>query len=201
MDGRIPCLIQSPIYSHVSSIMPVLAQMERTVSLIADVFVDSKSMSTYASVLSNEGEPPESLFVRDALTNSEHIKFALKGCLAASLCYIIYTALDWRGISTAVLTCILTALTTIGSSRQKQVLRITGAVAGGVVIGMGSQVFILPYLDSIGGFTLLFITVTIVAAWIATSRPPPSSFGVQPALSFSLINPPTFQQKTPLTIA
>src|SRR6266568_8559802 len=201
MDGKIPRLSESLGDDHVSSTTPVLPQMERTVSLIAEVFVDSKSMSTYASVLSNEGDPPESLFVRDALTNSEHIKFALKGCLAASLCYIIYTALDWPGISTAVLTCIVTALTTIGSSRQKQVLRISGATAGGLVIGMGSQVFILPYLDSIGGFTLLFITVTIVAAWIATSGPRLSYFGIQLALAFYLINLQEFKIETSLTVA
>ena len=49
-------------------------------------------------------------------------------------------------------TCLLTALSTIGSSRQKQVLRIAGAIVGGFLLGMGSQVFILPYLDSIAGF-------------------------------------------------
>ena len=201
LDGKVPRLSQNLGDSHVSSTTPVLPQMERTVSLIADVFVDSKSMSAYASVLSNEGDPPESLFVRDALTNSEHIKFALKGCLAASLCYLIYTALDWRGISTAVLTCILTALTAIGSSRQKQVLRISGAIAGGLVIGMGSQIFILPHLDSIAGFTLLFITVTILAGWLATSGPRLSYFGVQLALAFYLINLQEFKIETSLTLA
>ncbi len=128
------------------------------------------------------------LFVRDALSNPDHFKFGLKGCLAASLCYIIYTALAWPGISTAVMTCVLTALTTVGASRQKQVLRISGAIVGGFIIGMGAQVFILPYLDSIGGFTLLFITVTIVAAWFATSGPRLSYFGVQLALAFYIIN-------------
>ena len=125
----------------------------------------------------------------------------MKGCLAASLCYFIYTALDWRGISTAVVTCILTALTTIGSSRQKQVLRIAGAMAGGLVIGMGSQVFILPYLDSIVGFTLLFVAVTFVAAWFATSGPRLSYFGIQLALAFYLINLQEFKMQTSLTVA
>src|SRR6185369_5890698 len=144
---------------------------------------------------------PVRLFARDALSNSDHIKFGLKGCLAASLCYIIYTSLAWPGISTAVVTCILTALTTVGSSRQKQVLRVTGAIVGGVVVGMGAQVFILPYLDSIAGFTLLFIAVTIVAAWIATSSPRLSYFGVQFALAFFIINLQEFKMQTSLTVA
>jgi len=52
-----------------------------------------------------------------------------------------------------VTTCVLTALTTIGASHQKQILRIAGALIGGFGIGMGAQVFILPYIDSIAGFT------------------------------------------------
>jgi len=144
---------------------------------------------------------PVRLFARDALSNSDHIKFGLKGCLAASLCYIIYTSLAWPGISTAVVTCILTALTTVGSSRQKQVLRVSGAIVGGGVVGIGAQVFILPYLDSIGGFTLLFIAVTIVAAWIATSSPRLSYFGVQLALAFFVINLQEFKMQTSLTVA
>jgi len=201
LAGRIPRLGQTPVDGHTSSTMPVLGQMERTVSLISEGFVDAKPLSAYAPPISDEMDPPQSLFVRDALTNPEHIKFAVKGCLAASLCYLIYTALDWRGISTAVLTCIVTALTTIGSSRQKQVLRSSGAIAGGLVIGMGSQVFILPYLDSIGGFTLLFITVTIVAGWFATSGPRLSYFGIQLALAFYLINLQEFKIETSLTVA
>src|ERR1700741_739806 len=144
---------------------------------------------------------PVTLFARDALSNSDYLKFGLKGCLAASLCYIIYTSLAWPGISTAVVTCILTALTTVGSSRQKQVLRVTGAIVGGVILGIGAQVFILPYLDSIAGFTLLFVAVTIVAAWIATSSPRLSYFGVQFALAFFVINLQEFKMQTSLTVA
>jgi len=31
-------------------------------------------------------------------------QFALKGCLTAGLCYIVYNEVDWPGISTAVTT-------------------------------------------------------------------------------------------------
>ena len=44
--------------------------------------------------------------------------------LAAMASYIIYTAIDWPGLSTSIATCIITALSTIGSSRQKQFLRL-----------------------------------------------------------------------------
>lgn len=53
---------------------------------------------------------------------------------------LLALAVDWQGISTAVVTCLLTALTTIGASRQKQILRIGGAVAGGAV-AMGAQIW------------------------------------------------------------
>jgi multidrug resistance protein MdtO len=66
---------------------------------------------------------------------------------------------------------------------------------------MGSQVFILPSLDSISGFTLLFLTVTILAAWFATSGPRLSYFGIQLALAFYLINLQEFTIQTSLTVA
>src|SRR4029077_16131581 len=126
---------------------------------------------------------------------------ALKGCLAASICYVIYNAMAWPGISTSVTTCLLTALSTIGSSHQKQILRISGALVGGFVLGMGSQIFILPHIDSIGGFVLLFVAVTAVAAWFMTSSPRLSYFGIQIAVAFDLINLSEFRMQTSLEVA
>ena len=51
-----------------------------------------------------------------------------------------------RGLSTSIATCIITALSTLGSSRQKQFLRLAGAILGGIVFGMGAQIFVLPTL-------------------------------------------------------
>jgi multidrug resistance protein MdtO len=114
---------------------------------------------------------------------------------------VLYNALAWPGISTAVTTCLLTALSTIGSSRQKQVLRIAGAAVGGFVIGMGSQIFILPQVDSIGGFLVLFGLVTAVSSWLMTSSPRLSYFGVQFALAFYFIHLQEFTIQTSLSIA
>jgi multidrug resistance protein MdtO len=66
---------------------------------------------------------------------------------------------------------------------------------------MGSQVFILPYLDSIAGFTVLFILVTVMASWFMTSSPRLSYFGLQLALAFYLINLQEFSMQTSLPIA
>jgi len=198
LTGKTPRLINIKI--AISPALPLLSEMERTVSLITEASAVSQSLGAYAPPPSSGGDPPPTFFVRDALSNPEHIKFAVKGCLAASLCYIIYNAVDWPGISTAVTTCFLTALSTIGSSHQKQILRIIGALAGGA-LGLGAQVFVLPYLDSIGDFTLLFGAVTIVAAWIATSGPRLSYVGLQVALAFYIINLQEFKIQTSLSPA
>ena len=141
------------------------------------------------------------LFVPDVFENPEYLRFAIAGCLAASLCYLLYNALDWPGINTSVLTCIVTALSTIGSSLQAQFLRIAGFVAGGLVLGISAQILILPSIDSIFGFALFFAAATAIAAWFATSSPRLSFFGVQMALGFYFVNLQDFQIQTDLTIA
>jgi multidrug resistance protein MdtO len=185
---------------NVSHAIPLVTEMQKTVQLIKEVLMGSQSLSVFAPQPSS-GDPLPPFFVRDASTNVKHIQFALKGCLTASLCYIIYNGVDWPGISTAVTTCFLTALSTVGSSRQKQVLRISGAIVGGFLLGMGSQVFILPYVDSIAGFTILFVVVTAFAAWFMTSSPRLSYFGVQVALAFYLIHLNSFAIEPSLSIA
>jgi multidrug resistance protein MdtO len=179
--------------------VPFLPEMETTVELISHAFESSRSVGEYR--LQSDDTPQSQVLVPDALTNPEHFKFALKGCLAAILCYIIYNSINWPEISTAVVTCMLTALSTIGGSRQKQVLRLTGAMAGGFVLGMGSQIFILPCIDSITGFTMIFMIATGVSAWIMTSSPRLSYFGLQAALAFYLINLQEFKMQTSLLIA
>jgi multidrug resistance protein MdtO len=137
----------------------------------------------------------------DAFHNPEHLKFALRGCLAATLCYFIFNAIFWPGLNTSLFTCVVTAVTSIGSSRQKQLLRFSGALCGGVVLGIASQVLILPMLDTIAGFTVLFAAVTAVAAWILTSSPRLSYFGNQLALAFFIIQLHGPSPQTNLAIA
>jgi multidrug resistance protein MdtO len=66
---------------------------------------------------------------------------------------------------------------------------------------MGSQIFVLPYIDSIFGFTVLFAVVTAAASWFMTSSPRLSYFGLQLALAFYLINLQEFAIVTSLAVA
>ncbi len=182
------------------SALPLLPEMERTVALISHSFAGYRTPPGLAVPLPAEGER-QHLFAADAFTNPDHLKFAIRGTLATLLAYTVYTAIAWPGLSTSVATCIITALSTIGSSRQKQFLRLGGAILGGFVFGMGAQVFVLPYLDSITGFAVLFAVVTGVSAWIATATPRLSYLGVQMALAFYLINLQEFAPQYSLAIA
>jgi multidrug resistance protein MdtO len=182
----------------VSDAVPLLPELEKAVSQIDDVTRAPGAESGYA--LRPSGNSRAGWLRADALSNPEHLKFALKASLAAGLCYVTYTAVKWPGLGTSAVTCLLTALTTIGASRQKQALRVGGAIAGGAVAVL-AQVLILPYVDSIGGFTLLFVAATAAAAWVATSTPRLSYFGLQAALAFYVVHLQEFAMQTSLAVA
>jgi uncharacterized membrane protein YccC len=112
------------------------------------------------------------LFVDDAFSNPEHVAFALKGCLAATMCYLFYSAVAWRGMAVCTVTCVLAApVAPVGSARQRLLTRLAGLLIGGVVLGIGSQVFVLPFADSIVGFAMPFAAACAVIAWCATASP------------------------------
>ena len=180
-------------------IPPLFLEMRETVSVIAEVMSGSNQGGYHPPPV--KLEPATSFFVPDAFSNPAHVQFGIRGGLAASLCYLAYNMVTWPGISTAVTTCLVTALTTVGASRQRQFLRFAGALAGGVILGFGAQVFVLPAIDSIAGFLILFLAVTVPAAWIAVSGPRLSYFGVQIALAFYLINLEEFKFQISLAVA
>ena len=196
---RTPRLVEIPTQTQPSE-LPFLPEMERTVALIPHAFSSSDNPGElpWAAVVEEDRQP---LLAPDAFSSSRHLKFALRGMAAAMAAYFVYTSINWPGLSTAIATCVITALSTIGASRQKQFLRLAGALIGGFGFGMGAQVFVLPYLNSIAGFTVLFAIVTAISAWISTATPRLSYLGVQMALAFYLVNLQEFTIQTSLAIA
>jgi multidrug resistance protein MdtO len=178
---------------------PLLFELNTAVSLMESVLVTCNAVDPRLASL-DDAVAEKHIFVEDAFTNPEYLKYALAGTAASMLCYVIYVGLNWPGISTAVTTCVLTALSNIGSSRQKQVLRIVGASIGGFILGIGSQMFVLPYIDSIVGLALLLAFATGVSAYVATSSSRLSYVGLQMAFAFYLINVTDFSISLDLTI-
>jgi multidrug resistance protein MdtO len=176
----------------------ILQGLEQTVEMLRMSLSPAPGQSF---TLDQINPAPPGILKPDAFRNPEHLKFALRGCLASTLCYFIFNAVFWPGLNTSLFTCVVTAITSIGSSRQKQLLRFSGALCGGVVLGISSQVLILPMLDTIAGFTVMFATVTAVAAWFLTSSPRLSYFGNQLALAFFLIQLHGPSPQTNLAIA
>lgn len=178
----------------------LLRELEGMIGLMPRIIEGTASLEAFQAQ-APQPEAKTGVLVNDAFTNPDHLRFSLAGCLAGTLCYIVYVGLAWPGLATSVVTCVLTALSTIGASRQKQVLRIAGVLIGGFIFGLGAQIFILPNIDSITGFTLLFVAVSTVAAWVATSSSRLSYAGLQIALAFYLIHLNDFTIQTSLTIA
>ena len=110
--------------------------------------------------------------------------FALRSrALAAFICYLLFIGFDYPGIYTSVITCFVVSLSTIGASNQKGILRFGGAAVGGLM-GLIALVYLLPNVETIGGFWLVFGTGTAVAAWVNFGTPRISYGGYQIGIAF-----------------
>jgi uncharacterized membrane protein YccC len=156
-----------------------------TLGVLVTVLIEWVAGSARAPADSQPAASP--LFVRDAFENPEYLKFALKGAFATTICYLVWSTFAWPGIGVCTVTCFIAAPRPIpGSSLQRLATRLAGLLFGGVVCGIGSQIWVLPAADSILGFTLPFAAASAAAAWAATASPRFSYFGRQMALAFYL---------------
>jgi multidrug resistance protein MdtO len=194
-----PEWIDLPFASHASN--PILLEIERTTNLIAQSF-SNESLRIHCLLPAAAPSMSISEFVADAFRNTEHIKFAVRGTLSAFLCYVFYMSSGWMGLGTlSLLTCALTARRLTGASRQRQSLRFAGFFLGAAVFGLGTEVFILPQLNTIAGYALLFASVVWIGSWVATSGPRIAFSGFQIVLAYSLVNLNTFTINTSLVPA
>jgi multidrug resistance protein MdtO len=157
-----------------------LLDIERTLDQIA------LTLPQYFAELGHSKAAPaekRSLFLPDAFDNPEYVRFAIKGTLAALICYVLFIGFDYPGIYTSVITCFVVSLSTIGASNQKGILRFGGAAVGGLM-GLIALVYLFPNMETIGGFWLVFGAGTAVAAWVNFGTPRISYGGYQIGLAF-----------------
>ncbi len=179
---------------------PILIEIERTTDLIAQGLC-SESFRIHWS--SPAAAPTESIgeFVAGTFRNTEHVKFAVRGTLSALLCYLFYMSTGWTGLLSSTLTCMLTARRLTGGGRQRQTLRFAGFILGAGIIGLGSEVFLLPQLNTIAELAVLFGSVVWIGSWVATSGPRIAFLGLQIVLSYNLVTLNRFTLNTTLVPA
>lgn len=175
----------------------LISQMERT---LADIGGMEPHPPVSWQGSARGAKPSPSWFVADAFTNPAYLAFSLKIALCGAICYIVYIALDWPGISTAVVTVLIVGLNTTGAISQKLIFRLIGCSIGAVLLGIGSIVFLFPHMDSIAGLALLIAAVAFAAAWVARA-PHFSYIGMQTAFSFFLVTLSTFSAPADMTPA
>ena len=126
------------------------------------------------------------LLIPDAFTNPDHLVYAAKLSLCATICYVIYNGLKWPGISTAYFTVYFTGLSTTGTTNRKLFFRVIGSTFGGLVLGIGSLVFVFPNIEGVTGFLLVIAAIAFLGAWAAGS-PYFGYIGLQIAFSYYLL--------------
>jgi len=132
-----------------------------------------------------KGSDPDKrgLFVSDAFTNPAHAQFALKVTFAGMFCYIVYMAIDWSGIHTALITCTFIALESTEATLYKGTLRIVGCVIGGA-LGLFTIVFLMPHMETIASLVVVVACASAIAAWVAAGSERISYAGLQIAFAF-----------------
>lgn len=168
----------------------VLCEMARAIENAAD----SEPSAVDTPLFSER----DGMFAADAFSNPAYGRFALRTVLATMACYVFYAGVQWPGIHTAMLTCVIVAMPSVGAVSHRGITRIVGCALGSVV-ALICTVFIIPYLDSIVGFLLLTLPIVSAGAWIAAGSSRTSYIGVQFVFAYALAQLGQFGPTTDLT--
>ncbi|MHC8332846.1 FUSC family protein [Pseudomonas sp. LB3P25] len=158
-----------------------------------------RALATRESLIPTAKTPvKEPLLASDAFSNPNYLLFAFKSWLAALLCYVFYNAVDWPGIHTVMLTCVIVALPSLGASTQKSLLRIGGCLVGSA-LALLCMVFVIPQIETLIGLLVMSLPVIGLGAWVAAGSERISYAGLQIIFCFALALLEQFGPNTDLT--
>jgi multidrug resistance protein MdtO len=168
------------------------AQMPSHLAFDASVREMQSALQAFSSMENRLGptqtlkaKTSDSILVSDAFTNPAYVRFSLKTLLAVLGCYVFYNAVQWAGIHTIMLTCVVIALPSVGASNQKAILRAAGALIGSA-LALFVVVFVMPHLDDIVGLLSISLPVVALGAWVAAGSERIGYAGIQIVFTFSL---------------
>jgi multidrug resistance protein MdtO len=124
--------------------------------------------------------------LRSGSLDTAALKLGLKAALGLELCYLVMLGLDWPGLVTSAVTCVIIAQTTVGATLSKAVLRQVGAVLGGL-LGLIAIVVFMPNLHDLTSFLVVLGAGYLVAAWITVGGPRTAYAGIQTALALGIV--------------
>ncbi|WP_160109346.1 FUSC family protein [Pseudomonas izuensis] len=127
----------------------------------------------------------EPLLASDAFSNPNYLRFAFKTWLATLICYVFYNGVNWPGIHTVMLTCVIIALPSLGASTQKGLLRIGGCLVGSA-LALLCIVFVVPHIETLVGLLAMSLPVIALGAWVAAGSERISYAGLQIMFCFAL---------------
>jgi multidrug resistance protein MdtO len=175
--------------------LPQLRELQFAIESFRDSLV--RGTSEFSSTTIVKTRKP--LFSADAFTNPSNVRFALKVTLSAMICYLIYSALKWPGISTSFVTCCFVALGNTGATIYKSWLRFFGCLAGGS-LGYLAIFFLIPNMVNLTSLVVLTVAGSALAGWIAGGSERIAYAGLQFAFAFYLSIFQGFEPETNLTI-
>lgn len=178
-----------PLVGRDLPFLPPLVDMERALGEIpaGSGFLDATGDTQRSALPSSPLDAGPTGFLTPACSwsNTRDLRFAAQVTISAMICYLLVAGLDWRGLSTAVVTCVVVAQSSFGATVQKALLRIAGAIVGGL-LGIGAILLVIPWIDSLPPFLLVVAVCSLVAAYVVAGSARISYVGIQIALAFAL---------------
>jgi multidrug resistance protein MdtO len=198
----------------VSTSIPALDGMQRALNAFSDAtrsaVAPTPSADAAAGSAAEQGEKPQKAEQAtkaaarpaqsepDVFANPRYARFALRTLFSVLICYVFYNAVNWPGIHTIMLTCLVVALPSLGASSRQGVLRISGALIGSA-LALFMVAFVIPQLESVTGLLLMSLPVIALGAWVSAGSERSSYAGIQIMFTFALALLESFSPPSDLT--